>query len=51
MLRKVEAAMMVLLSAYLASLSPPSSGGLTVILCSYMTDTCNENLINRCGYT
>ena len=36
--------MMILLSTSLASLSPPSSGGLAMLLCISMTDTCNKNL-------
>ena len=43
-LRKVESLIVVLFSAYLDSLSPPSSSGITMILCSYLTDTCNNNL-------
>ena len=35
--------MVILLSASLASLSPTSSGGLTMPLRSSLTDTCNNN--------
>ena len=51
MLRKVESLMMVLLSTSLASLSPTSYGVINILLCSYLTDTCNYNLGTNCGYT
>ena len=44
MLHKVELLMMVLLSEFLASLSPFSSGGLNILLCGYLTNTCNKNM-------
>ena len=50
-LRKFELLMMILFSAYLASLSPPSSGGLTILLCSSLTNTWNDNLRTNCGST
>ena len=37
MLRKVESLMMVLLSTYIDTLSTTSDGGLTMLLCSYLT--------------
>ena len=40
---------MMLSSASIDSFSPPSSVGITMILCSYMTDTCNKNLETNCG--
>ena len=49
MLHKVESMMMILLSEFFASLSPPSSGGLTIILCSSLTHTYNKNLGTNCG--
>ena len=49
MLREVESLMMILLYAYLASLGPPSSGGFTMIICSSMSDTRNNNSGNNCG--
>ena len=39
-LRSIESLMIILLSAYLASLSPPSYGGITMLLRSSQTDTC-----------
>ena len=41
---KVKSLIMILLSSYLASFSPPSSGGTTMLLCSYIKETCNNNL-------
>ena len=39
----VESLMVILLSLSLAYFSPSSSGGLTMILRSYCTETCNNN--------
>ena len=49
MLRKVESMMMMLSSVSLASFSPPSSGGLTMLLYSSLTDTFNNNFGTNCG--
>ena len=49
MLRKVESLMIMLSSTYLASFSPPSSGGLNMLVCSSMTYTCNNNIVTNCG--
>ena len=40
---KVESLMVILLSAYLYCSSPPSYGGLNMILCSSLTETRNNN--------
>ena len=42
-LSKVESLMMIILSASLAYFSPPSAGGITMLLCSSCTETCNKN--------
>ena len=39
---------MVLLSVSLASLSPPSSVGLDMLLCISWTDTCNKKIGTNC---
>ena len=44
MLHSVESLIMILLSASLASLSPPSYGGLTKILLSSMNNNCDKSL-------
>ena len=49
MLRNVESLVMMLSSAYLFYFSPLSSGGLIMILCSYLTDTCNKHFGTNCG--
>ena len=51
MLRQVESLMMILLFASIDSLKPPYSGELIVLLCSSMTNTCNNNLRSNCGST
>ena len=48
---KVESLVMILLFASLASLSTPYSGGLTIILCSSLTDNRNKKFGTNCGYT
>ena len=48
MLRKVESLIVVLLSASLASLGPPSSGGINMLLWSSLTNTWNNNFIDNC---
>ena len=40
--------MMISLSEYIVSLSPPSSGGLTILLWSYLADTSNNNFCTSC---
>ena len=49
MLCKVESLMMILPSAYLASFSTPSSGIITIILCSSLTDTFNNKFRTNYG--
>ena len=49
MLHKVESLMMMLSSVYISSFSPPSSGGLTMILYIYLTDNFNNNFGTNCG--
>ena len=49
MLRKVELLMIILYYASLASFVPPSSGGLTMLLCIYIGDTCNKKSATNCG--
>ena len=39
--------MMIVMSVSLASLSTPSSGGLPTILLSYLTYTCNKQIITN----
>ena len=51
MLRKFESLMIMLLSASIASLIPPSSGGLNMLLYRYLTNTFNNNFGNNCGST
>ena len=48
-LRKVESMMMILYSAYLASFSTPYSGEITMLFCSYINDTLNNNFETNCG--
>ena len=43
-LGKVESLMIILSPPSLASFRPPSSGGFTVLLCDYLTETCNKFL-------
>ena len=50
-LRNIESLMMLLLSASFAYLRPPSSGGLTTLLCIYLTNTWHNNLGTNCGTT
>ena len=38
-LHEFESRMMTLLSAYIVYLRPPYSVGITMLLCSYLTDT------------
>ena len=45
----VESLIMILFSAYLASLSPPFSGSLTSLLWSSHTDTWSNNFGKFCG--
>ena len=40
---------MILSSAYIDSFRPPYSGGLTMLLCSYLTDTYNKNFGTNYG--
>ena len=49
MLCKVESLMMMLYSESLESLSIPSSGGINIILCGSLTDTCTTNFGTNCG--
>ena len=49
MLHKVESLMAMLSSASLSTVSPPYLDVLTMILCSSMTDTCNNNFGTNCG--
>ena len=49
MLRKVESLMVMLSSAYLATSGTPYAGELTMLLCSFLTGTCNKNFGNNCG--
>ena len=48
-LYKVESLMMMLSSASITSLRPNYSGGLTMLLCSSLTDNCNNNFGTNCG--
>ena len=38
-LRKVESLMIILLSGYIVSFGPPSSGGINILLFSSLTET------------
>ena len=46
---KVVLLIIILPYFYLVSLSPPLSIGLTMLLCIYLADTCNNNFGNDCG--
>ena len=49
MLRKVESLKMILSYASLDSFISPSSGVITMLLCSSLTDTCNNNFGTNYG--
>ena len=49
-LRKVESPMIILLPVSIASFSPPSPGGINMLLCSYLTETFNNNFGTYCFY-
>ena len=49
MLRKVESMMMMLSYASLAFFSPPSYGGISILLFISLTDTCSKNFGSDCG--
>ena len=51
MLRKVESLVVMLYYASIAYLSPPNSGGLTMILYIYLTDTYNNKFVYNYGPT
>ena len=48
-LRKVEAMIMILSSLSLDYLIPPYTGVLTMLLCSSLTNTFNNNFGTNCG--
>ena len=42
--------LVIILSESIASLIPTYSGGLTILLCSFLSDTCNHVFGTICGY-
>ena len=48
MLRKVGSLTMILSSESLAYFSTLSSGGINMLVCSSIHDTCNNNFVTNC---